>query len=187
MSTRPIRTGGLGAVPRGAWVALALTVVAGPIGLVLLPGRSAGPGRAPDLTLAGIAARSGCRLTEYDALRPTDPPVGGRVSNERFIAQDGSYVGRRPPSSRAALHALMHGRVLIRYRADLAVTQLHELDRFTREDSDQLVVFEDGTRRPAPIVVTSYLTMMRCPGVTARTLPALRAFRDRRRAFGQTL
>jgi hypothetical protein len=152
-----------------------------------MPRDGAAPTRARDLTLADIATRSGCRLTEYDSLRPTNPPIGGRISNERFIARDGSYVGRTPPSARAALHALMHGRVLVRYRPDLPAAQARALDRFTREDSDELVTFEDTTGLRPPIVVTSYLAMMTCPGATARTLPALPAFRDRRRAFGQAL
>jgi hypothetical protein len=173
--------------PRGALIALLLVVVAGPIGLAVMPRHHAAPQRARDLTLTAIAARSGCRLKEYDTLERTNPSTGGPISNERFIARDGSYVGRRPPGDRATQHALMHGRVLVRYRPDLPPGQLAALDRFTREDSAQLVTFEDTTGLRPPIVVTAYLTMMTCPGVTPRTLTALRAFHDRRRDFGQTL
>jgi Protein of unknown function (DUF3105) len=162
-------------------------LAAAPVGFLLMPRDGAAPTRARDLTLADIAARSGCRLTEYDSLRPTNPPIGGRISNERYIARDGSYVGRKPPSARATLHALMHGRVLVRYRPDLPAAEARALDRFTREDSDELVTFEDTTGLRPPIVATSYLAMMTCPGATARTLRALPAFRDRRRAFGQAL
>jgi hypothetical protein len=173
--------------PRGALIALALALAAGPIGFVVVPRHGSAPHRGRDLTLADVAARSGCHLTEYDAIRPTNPPIGGRIATERFIARDGSYVGRRPPSPQASLHALMHGRVLIRYRPDLPRAQARLLDRFTRADREQLVTFEDTSRLRREIVATAYLTMMSCPGVTARTLPALRAFRDRRRGFGQTL
>jgi hypothetical protein len=38
--------------------------------------------------------------------------------------------------------------------------------------------------RPA-IAATAYLALMTCPAVTPRSLTALRAFRDRRRGFGQ--
>jgi hypothetical protein len=173
--------------PRGALIALVLVLLAGPIYMLAMPKHRSALPRAADPTLTAIAARSGCRLTEYDTLRPTNPSTGGAISNERFIARDGSYVGRRPPSDRATQHALMHGRVLIRYRPDLPAEQLAALDRFTREDTKQLVTFEDTTGLRPAIVVTAYLTMMTCPGVTARTLPALRVFRDRRRNFGQTL
>ena len=37
----------------------------------------------------------------------------------------------------------------------------------------------------APVAATAYLTLMMCPAVNARTLAALRAFRDRRTDFGQ--
>ena len=34
---------------------------------------------------------------------------------------------------------------------------------------------------PTPVAATAYLTLMTCPAVNARTLEALRAFRDRPR------
>jgi hypothetical protein len=38
---------------------------------------------------------------------------------------------------------------------------------------------------PQPIAATVYLTLMTCPRVDAKTLAALRAFRERRSAFQQ--
>jgi hypothetical protein len=36
----------------------------------------------------------------------------------------------------------------------------------------------------SPVAATAYLSLLTCPRVTARTLHALRVFRDRRRGFG---
>jgi hypothetical protein len=173
--------------PLGALVALVLVLAGGPIGFAVLPRHDAPPRRGPDIRLADIAARAGCRVVEYDTLRPTNPPVGGRISNESFIAHDGSYVHRTPPSERGSLHSLMHGRVLIRFSRDLPEAQLRALDLFTRRDSDQVVTFADTIGLRSPVVATAWLSMMTCPAVTPRTLAALGAFRDRRRGFGQTL
>ena len=54
------------------------------------------------------------RLTEYEADPHSNPPVSGRV-DERISANDGSYVGRRPPTTLASLHALLHGRIVLQY------------------------------------------------------------------------
>lgn len=40
------------------------------------------------------------------------------------------------------------------------------------------------TGMTAPVAATAYLSLLTCPRVTARTLHALRVFRDRRRGFG---
>ena len=158
-------------------------LLAGPLGLALLPDRGSAR-RPPDATLAQIAARSGCRLSEFDAVRPSNPPIGGRVVNERIIARDGSYIAHRAPSQRAALHALMHGRVFVQYRPDLPTPQARLLDRFTRADPDRLLAFQNTTGMRPAVAGTAYLTLMTCPAVTPRTLIALGAFRDRR-SFGQ--
>jgi hypothetical protein len=170
--------------PRGALIALAAVLAAGPLGLALLPG-SGSARRAPDATLAQIARRAGCALTEFDTVQPSNPPIGGRVVNERVIAHDGSYIAKQPPSPRAALHALMHGRVLVQYRPGLPADQRHRLDGFARADPDRLLAFQNTTRMRPTIAATAYLSLMTCPAVTDRTLLALGAFRDRRRGFGQ--
>jgi hypothetical protein len=65
---------------------------------------------------------------------------------------DGSYAGRRPPSLDASVHALLHGRVLFQYRPDLAADDVRALDRLTRRDPDQVLLFENqtGMRSPSP-------------------------------------
>ena len=79
----------------------------------------------------------------------------------------------------------MHGRVLVQYRPDLPVDQLRVLDRFGRADTDRVLVFQNTTGMRAPVAATAYLTLMTCRRVDAASLVALRAFRDRRRGFGQ--
>jgi hypothetical protein len=100
-------------------------------------------------------------------------------------AADGSYVGRRWPSTLASTHALLHGRVLVQYEPRLPAAQVAALDRIVRRDPDGVLLFANRTGMPAPVAATAYLTLITCPRVDARTLPALRAFADRRRGFGQ--
>jgi hypothetical protein len=114
----------------------------------------------------------------------TNPPVTGRFT-ERARTGDGSYADKRPPSLAASTHALFHGRVLFQYRPDLPERELRALDRMTRADAEKVLLFENRTGMPAAVAATAYLSVMTCPRVDARTLAALGAFRERRRAFGQ--
>jgi hypothetical protein len=114
----------------------------------------------------------------------TNPPVGGRF-RERARTPDGSYAGRRPPTLEETTHALFHGRVLFQYRHGLSADQLRAFDRLVRADSDRVLLFENQTGMPAPVAATAYLSVLTCPRVDRRTISALSAFRDRRRAFGQ--
>jgi hypothetical protein len=140
--------------------------------------------RGPEQTLAGIASAAGCRLTELEQARATNPPVTGRV-DERVTAADGSYVGRPAPSTLASTHALLHGRVLLQFRPGLPTAQVAALERVVRRAPDGMLLFANRTGMPEPVAATAYLALMTCPRVDAQTLPALRAFADRRRGFGQ--
>ena len=164
-------------------VALALLLAAGPLGLALSrPNRvSAQTATRP---LDEIARDAGCRLTEYDADPHTNPPVSGRV-DERISADDGSYVGRPAPSTLASVHALLHGRVVLQYRPDLPAAQVRALDRLVRRTPSRTLLFENNTGMRPPVTATAYLTLMTCPRVDHASLGALRAFRARRRDFGQ--
>jgi hypothetical protein len=163
--------------------ALALLLAAAPLALALAGG---GPDRAPATTtsLSDIAAGAGCRLTEYDADPRSNPPVSGRV-DERISAADGSYVGRRAPSEQAAVHALLHGRVVIQYRRDLPAAQVAMLDRLVRAAPARALLFANSTHMAQLVAATAYLTLLTCPRVDARTIATLRAFRARRASFGQ--
>jgi hypothetical protein len=169
--------------PAAVLAALALLLAAGPIGLALShPTRVSA--RAPSRSLQQIARDAGCRLTEYDGDPHSNPPVSGRV-DERVYARDGSYVGQRPPSTLAATHALLHGRVIIQYQPRLAAAQIARLDRFIRSAPAGALLFANRTHMPQPLAVTAYLTLMTCRRVDPRTVAALRAFRGRRGNFGQ--
>jgi hypothetical protein len=164
-------------------VALALLVAAGPIGLALShPNRSSA--RTPTRTLHELAHDAGCRLIEYDADPSSNPPVSGRV-DERIYANDGSYVGRRPPTKAASVHALLHGRVILQYRPDLPAGQVRALDRLVRRAPSRTLLFANDTGMRPPVAATAYLTLMTCRRVDDATLRALRAFRARRGGFGQ--
>jgi hypothetical protein len=164
-------------------VTLLVLLPIGPVGWLL--GRAdAEPHPRPARTLAQIATGAGCRLSEFRDGMVTNPPVTGRFS-ERARAGDGSYVGKRPPSLAASTHALFHGRVLFQYRPDLSQRELRAFERLTRDDTDGVLLFENQTGMPAAVAATAYLSVMTCPRVDARTIAALDAFRERRRAFGQ--
>jgi hypothetical protein len=124
-------------------------------------------------------------LRDYDgASRAVNPPVTGRLV-ERYTAADGSYAGRRPPRTAATVHALLHGRVLFEYRADVRGRELRALDRLTREDPQGLLPFENRTGMRPRIAATAYLSSLTCSRVDRATLRALALFRARRQAFGQ--
>jgi hypothetical protein len=162
-------------------VVLTLLLAAGPVGLAL--SRDHARAARPANTLGDVARKSGCRLREHEKGMVTNPPVtGARV--EQAIATDGSHIGRRTPSIHAAIHSLLHGRVLIQYRPGLPEPEVRALDELVREDPHGVVGFRNQTGMTAPVAATAYLSLLTCPRVDAVTLQALRTFRDRRRGFG---
>jgi hypothetical protein len=163
--------------------ALAALLAVGPIG-VALSDDPARPAARTTASLAEVVRRGGCELTEFDTDPHSNPPVSGRV-DERVFARDGSYVRRRAPSTLAATHALLHGRVVVQYRPQLPASQINRLDRFVRRAPAGALLFQNESGMPEPLAATAYLTLMTCPRVDARTLGALRAFRTRRSNFGQ--
>lgn len=172
-----------GTVPTPILVLLALLVAAGPVGL-LVSGGADSTARA-DVTLAGVARGAGCTLRDYDDDSvAVNPPVTGRLV-ERYTAADGSYAGRRAPRTLAAVHALLHGRVLFQYRADIGGRELRALDRLTRANPEGVLLFENRTGMRSRIAATAYLSSLTCPRVDRATLRALALFRARRQAFGQ--
>jgi hypothetical protein len=174
----------LGRLPFPAVAVLAVLVATSPVGLALSDGTTAAP--RPGNTLADIARKAGCRLREFDDGRvSTNPTVTGRMV-ERAITTDGSHIGKDTPSVEATTHALLHGRVLVQYRPGLPEADLRKLDALIKEDPQGVVGFANQTHMNSTIAATAYLNLLTCPSVTARTLDALRVFRDRRRAFGNS-
>jgi uncharacterized protein DUF3105 len=171
-------------VPLPALVLLGILLLLAPVAFATGPSDkpSAPPAGPP---LAQIARDAGCRLTEFQDSMDTNPPVTGNVV-ERARAADGSYAGRRPPSLQATLHAMFHGRVLFQYRPGIATDDLRALDRLTRRDPDQVLLFENRTGMRAAVAATAYLSVMTCSRVDPQVLRAFDAFRERRRAFGQS-
>jgi uncharacterized protein DUF3105 len=171
-----------GRAPFPVLVALLALLAVAPVGLALSTATSVP--KAGALLLSDIARNAGCALSEFDADPHSNPPVSGRV-DERVTANDGSYVGRRPPSALASTHSLLHGRVLVQYQPQLPTVQLKALDDQIRADPDHVLLFANTTGMPQPIAATAYLNLMTCPRVDTQTLEALRAFRERRSAFQQ--
>jgi hypothetical protein len=165
-----------GHAPVPVLAALVALLAAAPVGLALSTARSASGGRP----LGDIARRAGCVLRDFDADPHSNPPVAGQVDERSFVADDGSYVGRASPSATASLHALLHGRVLVQYQPVLPGDQVGALDEQVRADPDRMLLFANMTDMPQPIAATAYLALMTCPRADAKTLGALRAFRERR-------
>jgi hypothetical protein len=172
-----------GRAPLPVLCVLGVLLAVGPIGLAMSDD-SGHAGPQPDLSLADVARRAGCELSEFDTDPHSNPPVSGRV-DERVSARDGSYVGRPAPSVLAVTHALLHGRVAVQYRPDLPQVEIDLLDRLARRKPTGALLFENQTGMREPVAATAYLTLMTCSRVDARTLSALRAFRARRGDFGQ--
>jgi hypothetical protein len=160
---------------------LALLLAGSAVGLALSDNGAEVP--RPGNTLADVARKAGCRLSEYDHGRITNPPITGRIV-ERAVTADGSHIGKATPSIDATTHALLHGRVLIQYRPGMPEREVRVLDQLVNEDPDRVVGFANQTGMTSAVAATAYLSMLTCPRVTAATLHALRVFRDRRRGFG---
>ena len=171
-------------VPVPAVVLLGILLLLTPVAFAAGAGDKPSP-PADGPALVQIARDAGCRLTEFQDSMDTNPPVTGSFV-ERARAADGSYAGRRAPSLQATTHAMFHGRVLFQYRRGIARDELRALDRLTRRDANQVLLFENQTRMTAPVAATAYLSVMTCPRVDDQVLRALDAFRERRRAFGQS-
>jgi hypothetical protein len=182
MKRRPVSAGESAHLPLPALAILALLMAGGAFALITGVGERKSPNR-PHAPIENIARNAGCRVSEFDN-RDHNPPVSGRFV-ERERTADGSYAGRRPPSLEATIHSLYHGRVLVQYRADLPAREVRKLDRLVTSDSDRVLLFANQTGMRQPVAATSYLSVMTCPRVDARTLHALRVYRDRRRGFGQ--
>jgi uncharacterized protein DUF3105 len=170
-------------VPVPVLVALVVLLAAAPAGLAVSGPRKQ-PRRAATATLDAIARRAGCTLREFDRDPRSNPPVSG-VVDERISAPDGSYVGRPAPSTLASVHALLHGRVVFQFRPDVPVAEIAPLDRLVRRTASRTLLFANRTGMRSRVTATAYLTLMTCSAVDGRTMRALRAFRDRRVAFGQ--
>ena len=172
-----------GNVPMPVLGVLGVLLGLGPVGIVVT-NRAAPVLAGPAPSLADVVQRASCELSEFEADPRSNPPVSGRV-DERVTANDGSYVGRRAPSTLAATHALLHGRVVVQYRPGLSAVEIGRLDRLVRSDPAGALLFENQTDMPRPVAAAAYLTLMTCPRADARAIVALRAFRARRGNFGQ--
>ena len=73
----------------------------------------------------------------------------------------------------------------MQYRPALPSVQVARLDRFVRREPAGALLFANRTDMPQPGAAAAYLTLMTCRRVDARSIDALRAFRDRRGNFGQ--
>jgi hypothetical protein len=100
--------------------------------------------------------------------------------------RDGDYSrASAPPPLRSVLHALEHGRVLFQYRADVAPAKRALLRKLVRAKPRKTLLFENQTGMRYEVAAVAYLSAVVCPHFSARALPVLQAFRERRVEFGQ--
>ena len=149
-------------------------------------------GPAPDLQAAADAA--GCELLldqkdeGNDHLDPgadlpdyeADPPTSGDHAPDPLA--DGAFA--ETPSPFNFLHALEHGRIEIHYSSQLPEDAQLELLGLYDEDPAGMIVFPND-ETPYELAVTAWRQTMGCDSYEgAKTLDAIRAFKDQFRARG---
>ena len=135
-------------------------------------------------SLRALAAKGDCELIELERARPTNPPLTGSFS-ERDRARDADYSRSRPPPLKAALHAMLHGRVLFQYKPGLRPSAVSALRRLYGEDTENVLLVQNQTQMRYEAAATAYLSAIVCRRLSPAGVAALRAFRERRRAFAQ--
>jgi hypothetical protein len=150
------------------------------------------PGDADRLRAAAQAA--GAQLVHHDwsygindhvdgrVRYPTNPPTNGPHANT--WAQDGSYANLEPPATEQVVHAQEHGRIVIQYRPGLPADQIAALQKLYDEDPSRVLLLENRTGMPCPVAATAWGHAILCRGTDARSLDALRSFRDAYRDKG---
>jgi hypothetical protein len=107
---------------------------------------------------------------------PTNPPTNG--PHAFTWARDGDYSGNAPPPTEQIVHALEHGRVVIQYRPGIAKRKLAQLVALYEESPEHVLLLENATNMPCEVAATAWGQGVLCPKLNARSLEALRAFRD---------
>lgn len=160
------------------------------VAALLLTGGAANP----DEKVRAAAEAAGAKLVHHDwsygindhvdgrVRYPTNPPTNG--PHARTWARDGSYAGLTPPPTEQVVHAQEHGRVVIQYAPNLPKGQVAALERLFEEDSDHVLLLENRTSMPCPIAATAWGHAILCRDASAKSLDALRAFRDAYRDKG---
>ena len=164
--------------------AVALLFVAALAVLLFVSGRGRAAATVDLSSLQTLALKSGCRLIEVDTPRKTNPPTTGKFRESERTA-DGDYTRSRTPPLRATVHALLHGRILLQYKPGLQRPAITALRALYAESPSKVLLFRNKTRMPYEVAATAYLSALVCPRFSADAVSALRAFRDRRRAFAQ--
>jgi hypothetical protein len=113
---------------------------------------------------------------------PTNPPMNG--PHYPVPAQDGSYLGKRPPPTGQWVHSMEHGRVVIQYRPDLPARKLAALQALYDESPYHVLLVQNNTGMPCEAAATAWGHGVLCPKLTDASVDALRAFRDRYRDHG---
>jgi uncharacterized protein DUF3105 len=172
--------------PRAAFLSAAVTLlfVATLAVLAFVPGKGRATAAVESSSLHALALKNGCRLIEVDTPRKTNPPTTGKFRESERTA-DRDYTRSRTPPLRATVHALLHGRILFQYQPGLERPAITALRALYTESPSKVLLFRNKTRMPYEVAATAYLSALVCPHFSADAVSALRAFRDRRRAFAQ--
>lgn len=144
------------------------------------------PARNADLDSA--VKEAGCTLEHFPSFGRghsgapqryrTNPPTSG--THSPVPAEDGSYAGKDPPETGAAVHSMEHGRIAIQYRPGLPPRQIGQLlSLHNEEDAYHVLLFENGTSMPYAVAATAWTQLLGCKRVSPETFDAIRAFRAR--------
>jgi hypothetical protein len=167
------------------------------VGSATVPLLGGADDKKPAAPPAGLDAKveaAGAKLISYDwnygigvhsegrVKYPTNPPTNG--PHHPAAPPDGSYVGKKQPTTEQVVHSLEHGRVVLQYKRGIAPAALKQLVALYEESPGHLLLVENQTGMPCEVAATAWGHGILCPKVTTAGLNALRAFRDRYRDQG---
>lgn len=123
---------------------------------------------------------------EKDGTYETNPPTSGDhfaspTEAGSGATADGAFLSA-PPESRA-VHAMEHGRVVIRYAPDLPEEQQLALKGVFDENPDGIVMFPDPDL-PYDVAVSAWTNAVGCKAYDPLALDVVRNFRDTFRGNG---
>ena len=172
---------------RNGYIVAAALVAAtiGVLAFVLLSNGNDKPTAGQLRTLTRAAKAAGCTVRTFPSegrthttgavTYSTNPPTSG--PHYPVPALDGEYANGGPPKERV-VHTLEHGRIELQYRPGAAPAARAALRAVFHEDTDRMLLFQNGTGMPYEVAATAWAHLLGCPRYDARVPSALRAFRD---------
>jgi hypothetical protein len=143
------------------------------------------PRRTEDLEPAARAA--GCTLKRYPnfgAQHTEDPPpfrTNPPTSGNHSPRHTEDLAFKTSPPTAELVHTLEHGRVILQFKPSAPDAVRGQLKALYDEDPLYVVLTPNNTGMRPIVAATAWRQLLGCPRLDARTVDALRAFRDRYR------